>query len=61
MKPFIYNNFILINDAVCEHYYNLAKKQPIIDDHCHLNRSMIASNHSFNSIKVVWLGGDQYK
>ncbi|HAC73889.1 MAG TPA: hypothetical protein DCF46_09855, partial [Porphyromonadaceae bacterium] len=36
MKRFIHKNFLLQTDTARELYHEHAKKQPIIDYHCHL-------------------------
>lgn len=58
---FINENFILTNDIAQELYHNYAKKQPIIDYHCHLSPKEIAENKPFNNIFDIWLAGDHYK
>lgn len=61
MKQFIHENFVL-QTAIAERlYHDHAKKQPIIDYHCHLDPKQIAEDHRFRSITELWLGGDHYK
>ena len=42
-------------------YHDYARKQPIIDYHCHLSPSEIASNRQFENLTRIWLEGDHYK
>jgi glucuronate isomerase len=42
-------------------YHEHAKKQPIIDYHCHLVPQMIAENRQFDNLGQIWLEGDHYK
>jgi len=61
MKPFLDENFLL-ETKTAQHLYNqFAKHQPIIDYHCHLPQSQIASNHQFKNLTEIWLQGDHYK
>lgn len=61
MNNFIHKDFLLQNDSAKELYHKHAKKQPIIDYHCHLNPAYIANNHQFNNLGQIWLEGDHYK
>lgn len=61
MKSFIHEDFLLQTDAARELYHEHAKKQPIIDYHCHLNPAAIASDHVFDNLGQLWLEGDHYK
>lgn len=61
MKSFIHKDFLLQTDAARELYHEHAKKQPIIDYHCHLNPAAIAGDHVFDNLGQLWLEGDHYK
>ena len=61
MEKFIHDDFLLQTDAAKELYHNHAKKQPIIDYHCHLIPEYIASDHKFDNLSQIWLEGDHYK
>lgn len=61
MKPFIHEDFLLQTDAARELYHEHAKRQPIIDYHCHLNPEYIARDHAFDNLGQIWLEGDHYK
>lgn len=61
MKPFLDDNFLLESELAAELYHEIAKKQPIIDYHCHLSPSQVADNHKFANLTEAWLGGDHYK
>ncbi|MEA4948190.1 MAG: glucuronate isomerase [Petrimonas sp.] len=61
MKKFIHKNFLLQTDAARELYHEHAKKQPIIDYHCHLDPSHIAADRKFDNLGQIWLEGDHYK
>ena len=38
-----------------------ARRQPIIDYHCHLSPHQIADDHRWRSMTEIWLEGDHYK
>lgn len=61
MKKFIHKNFLLQTDAAKELYHEHAKKQPIIDYHCHLKPADIAHDRKFDNLGQIWLEGDHYK
>ena len=61
MKGLIHDNFMLQTATAVRLYREHAKKQPIIDYHCHLDPKQIAEDHRFRSITELWLGGDHYK
>lgn len=42
-------------------YHEVAKRQPIIDYHCHISPKLIAQDHHFASVTELMLGGDHYK
>ncbi|HMM17870.1 MAG TPA: glucuronate isomerase, partial [Petrimonas sp.] len=44
-----------------ELYHEHAKKQPIIDYHCHLDPAHIAADRKFDNLGQIWLEGDHYK
>jgi glucuronate isomerase len=55
------DNFILQTETAQQLYHEHAKKQPIIDYHCHLDPKQIAENKQFGSLGQIWLEGDHYK
>lgn len=61
IKPFLDDNFLLENETAQELYHDYAKKQPIIDYHCHLPPDEIAADRQFENLTRVWLNGDHYK
>lgn len=61
MEKFIHDDFLLQNDAAKQLYHEHAKKQPIIDYHCHLIPEYIAKDHKFDNLSQIWLEGDHYK
>lgn len=58
---FLDENFLLAGETARQLYHEVAKGLPIIDYHCHLSPSEIASDKRFNTITEAWLGGDHYK
>jgi glucuronate isomerase len=58
---FITRNFLLDCDAARELYHDFAKRQPIIDYHCHLPPDEIAGDRRFANLAQAWLAGDHYK
>lgn len=54
-------NFLLHSATARRLFHEVAKDQPIIDYHCHLSPKEIATNHRWNDIAEIWLGGDHYK
>jgi glucuronate isomerase len=58
---FLDNNFLLETDFAVELYHRHVADLPIIDYHCHLPVTQIASDHRFRSITEIWLEGDHYK
>ena len=42
-------------------YLEIAREQPIIDYHCHLEAKAIWENEPFADITQLWLEGDHYK
>ena len=61
MKQFMDENFVLQTETAQQLYHEHAKKQPIIDYHCHLNPQYIAEDHQFDNLGQIWLEGDHYK
>lgn len=60
-KPFIDDDFLLETDVARDLYHRCVAELPIIDYHCHLPVTQIASNHRFRSLTEIWLEGDHYK
>ncbi|MEQ7214900.1 glucuronate isomerase [Enterococcus asini] len=58
---FLSDDFLLTNDWAKTLFHNVAKEQPIIDYHCHLDPKEIYDNDHFTNITEAWLGGDHYK
>jgi glucuronate isomerase len=54
-------NFLLHSPTSERLFHEVAKDQPIIDYHCHLSPQEIASNHRWENLADIWLGGDHYK
>jgi glucuronate isomerase len=61
MKAFLDENFLLQSKTAQTLYHQYAKGLPIIDYHCHLPQSQIATNHQFENLTQIWLNGDHYK
>lgn len=61
MKKFMDEDFLLSTETAKHLYHDYAKKQPIIDYHCHLNPREIYEDQAYENITQVWLGGDHYK
>ncbi|MDR3276124.1 MAG: glucuronate isomerase [Treponema sp.] len=59
-KQFMAENFLLKNGAA-EGLYEIARKEPVYDYHCHLDPAQIAENKRFANLTEVWLNGDHYK
>src|SRR5205823_5679371 len=55
------DDFLLESDVARDLYHHYAANLPIIDFHCHLPVTQLASNHQFRSITEIWLEGDHYK
>ena len=58
---FLTDDFILKNSFAKELYHGYAKKQPIIDYHCHLDPKEIFEDQNFTNLTQAWLAGDHYK
>lgn len=54
-------NFLLHSPTARRLFHEVAQDQPIIDYHCHLSPREIATNHRWENISDIWLGGDHYK
>ena len=61
MKPFLCDDFLLTTPTARTLYHDVAKKQPIVDYHCHLDPQAIYEDVRFENITQLWLGGDHYK
>jgi len=59
-KAFLDDNFLLENETAVS-LYEIAKKEPIYDYHCHLIPQEIAENKPMSDIGSAWLSGDHYK
>jgi glucuronate isomerase len=60
--PAIYHeDFLLETELAKCLYHDHARRQPIIDYHCHLPPDRIASDHRFSTLTEIWLEGDHYK
>lgn len=56
------NDCFMINNRPGQWLYKeIAKTQPIIDFHCHLEAKDIFENKAFENITQLWLEGDHYK
>lgn len=60
-EQFFTEDFLLSNDFARTLYHQYAKKQPIIDYHCHLPPQNIANDTNFENLTSIWLAGDHYK
>lgn len=58
---FLTDNFLLYTETAQLLYYECASKMPVIDYHCHLPPSEIASDRQFENLTQIWLQGDHYK
>jgi len=61
MKAFMDDNFVLQTETAQFLFHEHAKKQPIIDYHCHLNPKEVAEDRQFDNLGQIWLEGDHYK
>src|SRR5262249_39736560 len=61
MKRFLADDFLLDSATAVDLYERFARRQPIIDYHCHLSPQQIADDHRWRSITEIWLEGDHYK
>ena len=60
-SPYITEDFLLENEFSQRLYHDFASRLPIIDYHCHLSPTEIASNRSFENLTQIWINGDHYK
>jgi glucuronate isomerase len=60
-RPFLHEDFLLETKVARDLYHRYVADLPIIDYHCHLPVTQIASDHVFRSITEIWLEGDHYK
>ncbi len=61
MRNFLDDNFLLYNSTAEYLYFEHARRQPIIDYHCHLSPKDIAEDRRFDTLTAIWLEGDHYK
>lgn len=61
IKPFLNEHFLLDTPTAEILYHDYAKKQPIVDYHCHLSPKDIVENRQFKNLTEIWLAGDHYK
>ncbi|WP_411827989.1 glucuronate isomerase [Luteolibacter sp. AS25] len=54
-------NFLLYSETSRRLFHEVASHQPIIDYHCHLSPEEVATDHRWENIADMWLGGDHYK
>ncbi len=54
-------DFLLHSKTARRLFHEVACDQPIVDYHCHLPPREIATNHRWNDLAEIWLGGDHYK
>lgn len=54
------NHFMLENETA-KKLYEVARKQPIFDFHCHLDPQEIFEDKPYENIVDLWLGSDHYK
>ncbi|QIK69301.1 glucuronate isomerase [Erysipelothrix sp. HDW6C] len=58
---FLNDDFLLTTDVAKTLFHDYAKKQPIVDYHCHLSPQEIYEDKNFSTITEAWLYGDHYK
>ncbi|MEG0753707.1 MAG: glucuronate isomerase [Angelakisella sp.] len=61
MRTFMDEDFLLETATSRTLYHNYAEKMPIVDYHCHINPTDIATDKQYSNITELWLGGDHYK
>ena len=61
MKPFLSEDFLLLNETARRLYHEYAAAMPIFDYHCHLPVADIAADKRFANLTRIWLNGDHYK
>lgn len=55
------DDFLLHSQTARRLFHEAAKDQPILDYHCHLSPREIATDHRWENLADLWLGGDHYK
>ncbi|MGC4017694.1 MAG: glucuronate isomerase [Luteolibacter sp.] len=55
------DDFLLHSPTARRLFHEVAKDQPILDYHCHLSPQEIATDHRWENLADIWLGGDHYK
>ncbi len=60
-ERFIHDDFLLENKPAVTLYHEYAKREPILDYHCHLPPREIAEDSRFANLTQIWLNGDHYK
>ena len=55
------DHFLLHSPTAERLFHEVARDQPIIDYHCHLSPKEIATDHRWENLADLWLGGDHYK
>lgn len=61
VKPFCDDSFLLSNPTASDLFHRVARRQPIVDYHCHLSPRDIAEDRRFENLHAAWLEGDHYK
>lgn len=61
MQAFLGEDFLLTTQTAKRLFHEVAKHQPIIDYHCHLDPKAIWENKPFANVTQLMLGGDHYK
>ena len=60
MNKFFDDNLLLYSNEA-KALYSSVKSLPIVDYHCHLDQTKIASNAKILDVGELWLAGDHYK
>lgn len=55
------DEFLLHGPTARRLFNEVARDLPLIDYHCHLSPQEIATNHRWENLSDIWLGGDHYK
>jgi len=55
------DHFLLHSPTAKRLFHEVARDQPIIDYHCHFSPKEIATDHRWENLADLWLGGDHYK
>ena len=53
MKPFLDDHFLLETKTAIGLYEEFARRQPILDYHCHLPPDQIADDHRFATMAEI--------